>query len=417
MLKQYFMIDIRKKSYYIYRGARCLFKLLTRNSCKPIRNITYYPCVRDKKLLANVANRAAWYFPTSAFSGVKVKIPVDVDLESLNLHSLIPPGAQQNYLTCCNNIELIHHEEAGLSKADAILLWDKNCLLKPCIWPYLGKTAIVDPLFYASVECGTYQGFFNETIKQGQQERFIELSKRNYSELLKQVSSYDKGYVFGTGPSLDRAFEFNFGNGFRVVCNSIVKNKELLNHIKPHLLVFADPVFHFSPCMYSAEFRRLMREAVDEYQCYVMVPDISVPLLVAHFPDLKGKIIGMPRRGKKLNFPGENDFFVPVTRNILTMLMLPVASSVAREIYIIGADGRKPDENYFWKHSFSSQFGNLMQTAFDTHPSFFRDRVYKDYYKEHCKVLEGLINYGESMGITYHTLTPSYIKVLAQRQL
>jgi hypothetical protein len=104
-------------------------------------------------------------------------------------------------------------------------------------------------------------------------------------------------------------------------------------------------------------------------------------------------------------------------------LMIPIVSSVCKEIYIIGADGRKPsetggrkpDENYFWRHSSSSQFIDLMQTVFDTHPSVFRDRPYTDEYKDYCEFFEGLLRYGEGLGKRYYSLTPSYIPVLAQR--
>ena len=99
----------------------------------------------------------------------------------------------------------------------------------------------------------------------------------------------------------------------------------------------------------------------------------------------------------------------------MTMLMLPVASTVADETYMIGADGRSQGEKYFWKHNPSAQFDDLMDSAFATHPSFFRDRIYSDYYNEHCRYLEGLVAYGETRGKTYYSQTPSLIPTLAKR--
>jgi len=415
--RQHFKIGTRKFSYYFYAGIKRVVSALKRNYDKDVRNVLYYPVVEDKETLADLVNRAVWYFPASVFSNVRVRIPVNINRANVDYSFLVPPGAQKNYIPKFKNIELIGQREIKLAEADAIMIWRTKGLFDPRVLPYFDRTSVVDPTYYSTIESRTYQGAYDRTIARVEHDNFNQLSKKNYEELLKQVAGYSKGYVFGTGPSLDRAFEFNYSNSFCVVCNSMVKNKALLNYIKPQLLVFSDPVFHFSPCRYAAEFRQMMLETVDRFQCYIMLPEQSVPLLLAHYPNLKSKIIGMPKKnGKVYNFPTADNFFVRGSRNVLTMFMLPVVSSVAGEIYIIGADGRQTDEKYFWQHSASSQFNDLMQTAVDTHPSFFRDRVYTEYYEEHCEFLEGLVNYGESLGKRYYALTPSYIPVLAQRQ-
>lgn len=415
--RQHIKIGIRKISYFFYAGIKRIVSTLKRNNDKDVHNVLYYPVVRDKETLADLVNRVIWYFPADALSNVRVRIPVNINLANIDYSFLVPPESQQNYISKFKNIEFIRQREIKPSEADIIMVWNNKGLFNPRVWPYFDRTAIVDPTYYSTIESRTYQEAYDQTIARVDHDSFNQLSKKNYQELLNLVAGYSKGYVFGTGPSLDRAFEFNYSNSFCVVCNSMVKNKALLNYIKPQLLVFSDPVFHFSPCRYAAEFRQMMLEAVDQFQCYIMLPEQSVLLLLAHYPNLKSKIIGMPKKnGKVYNFPTADNFFVRGSKNVLTMFMLPVVSSVVGEIYIIGADGRQPDEKYFWRHSVPSQFNDLMQTAVDTHPSFFRDRVYTEYYKEHCKFLEGLVNYGESLGKSYYSLTPSYIPVLAQRQ-
>ena len=127
--------------------------------------------------------------------------------------------------------------------------------------------------------------------------------------------------------------------------------------------------------------------------------------------------IGIPTRKRDFNFPTCDNFYVKASDNILTLFMLPIASAVAEKIQIIGSDGRQKNENYFWKHSSSAQFDELMQTVFDTHPSFFRDRVYTNYYEVHCKILNNLIEYGESLGKNYISLTQSYIPALEKRHV
>ena len=413
--RERFKINIRKKIDFFYRSVRKILRVITKNKEKVLRQVMYYPVVTDEKVLADLINRVAWYLPDSAFSQVDIVIPVGDRVAKNDIMSLRTPVYQQRYIKQSTNIKLVSKKNLDLGQADAILVWDKSKLLNIRVLPHIARTEVVDPTYYSTIESGTYMSLYYRTLEHKEKELVVELSKKNYQSLLNKVMGYDKAYVFGTGPSLDRAMEFDYSDGFCVVCNSIVKNKTLLQHIKPQLLVFADPVFHFSPCLYSAEFRRLMLDVVKEFDCYIMLPEHNVPLYLSHCPELENKIIGMPVYGENYNFPNYNNFNVRGSANILTLFMLPVASAVAREIYIIGADGRNPDEKYFWKHSSSSQFDDLMQTVFNTHPSFFRDRVYTDYYKQHCDFLEGLIHYGERLGKKYYTLTPSYIPALECR--
>ena len=117
-----------------------------------------------------------------------------------------------------------------------------------------------------------------------------------------------------------------------------------------------------------------MLEAVREFGCFLMIPEMNLPMMISHYPELKDFIIGMPALNGSYNFPTRENFYVKQTDNIMTLIMLPVASAVSEEIYILGSDGRMPDDNYFWKHGRTVQFEELMDTAFRTHPSFFKDR-------------------------------------------
>ena len=438
-------INMRKIMAYGYYGMGKVLKSLGGDAGRVIRHVIYYPVVKDIGTLADLVNRISWYLPQSDFSKVKVSIVADPQFANTNLDSLVPPPSQQAYIGQRDDIHLIEPRAANLSQADAIMLWDRRSMFEPRLLRHLAKVTMVDPWFYYIMEAVLWVRLYFQTVDNEQKERLSELSRRNFQALLNQVARCKQGYVFGTGPSLERATEFSYDGGFCVVCNSIVKNKALLRHIKPQLLVFVDEAFFFSPCRYSAEFRRLMLETVEEFQCYIMIRDHQVPLLLAHYPQLESRIIGMPAPGvwdmsvrqimrmllhkptrmpfptkipgheEKWNFPTLDKFYVRVAPSVMPGLMIPVVSSVCEEIYIIGADGRKPDENYFWTHSQSSQFGELMQTVFDTHPSFFRDSDYTDNYKEYCQFFEELVHYGESLGKRYYSLAPSYIPALAKR--
>jgi len=443
--------NIQKMIAYSYYGVgKLMKKIKIQKDGRVIQNVLYYPAVKDIETLSDLVNRISWYFPESVLSQPEVSIAVDTKLLSTDLESLVPPLSQYNYIGRSRNIHLIDYRAVNLYQADVIMLWDKRSMYEPRVLWHLNKVNVVDPTYYFSVEGDTHRRMYIQTLESQQKERLSDLSKRNYQSLLDKVSKCERGYVFGTGPSLDRAMEFDYRGGFRVVCNSIVKNKSLLGYIKPQLLVFGDPVMHFSPSRYATTFRQAALEAVNEFNCYIMTQEYSVPLYLAHYPELENKIIGMPAPGvwemslfeiikmvlrrphkipwfdripghsEEYNFPTPDKFYTRLTGSVLPSFMVPVVSYVCKEIYFIGADGynpreRKPDGTSVWSYSSSSQFGELVQTAVDTHPSFFRDQPYTFNYKIYCENFEGLLRYGESLGKRYYSLTPSYIPALAKR--
>jgi len=123
----------------------------------------------------------------------------------------------------------------------------------------------------------------------------------------------------------------------------------------------------------------------------------------------------VPGQQNSFNFPTLADPTVKNSTSVLTSVMMPLASALIDEINIIGADGRKKDEDYYWKHSAASQFNDLMGTVFSTHPSMFRDALYSDQYEQHCAFVNELIRYGESLGKHYYSLTESYVPALSER--
>ena len=396
-----------------FAGLKYSYRKLKGHS--QIRKILFYPEINEIGLLADIVNRASWYFPKSEISGLKIYVPVSRNLIDTDPQVLTPPSWEENYIKNSIPVEFTERKDRNLNGFDAIMVWSWKSLMNVRIIPQWHKVYIVDPMFYSYVESETYRSMYKKSVSPDSLETLLHLSKTNYERLLHKVSGLKKGYIFGTGPSVEEAVKHNFSDGFTVVCNSIVKNRNLLKHINPDLLVFADPVFHFSPCRYSAEFRRQMLEAVRELGCFIMIPEINLPMMISHYPELKDFIIGMPALNDSYNFPTRENYFVKQTDNIMTLLMLPVASAFSEEIYILGSDGRMPDDNYFWKHGRTVQFEELMDTAFKTHPSFFKDRDYPGYYTRHCKVLTEMVEYGEKMGKKYYSLTSSRIPALIER--
>jgi hypothetical protein len=176
-------------------------------------------------------------------------------------------------------------------------------------------------------------------------------------------------------------------------------------------------VFHFGPSKYAHEFREDAAAVLQNYDCVAAVSTPKRSLLAGHYPEISEQIIEIESVSSDLpRFPTHRSLDVMGTSNIMTLLMLPIASSLTDRIHILGADGREEDESYFWEHSDIAQYDDdMMKTAVDSHPSFFRDRIYTDYYDQHVQTLEEMIEYGERQGLEYVSLTESYIECLQSR--
>ncbi len=450
--RQNFKIYTRRFIAHSYYGIARLIRATMGLDSKCVTSIMTYPVITDISNLSDIVNRLKWYLPKTNISNLKIFIPVDKKLLNITLDSLTPPSFQENYLSSENNIHLMEETQSEINDVnpDAVLLWDSRRMYSKYILSHLPRVFIVDPSYYHSFEALNYSRLFNLTTSPELKTKLAEQSKDNFCRLLREVDGCHRGYVFATGPSLATAYDFDYSGGFRIICNTIVKNQDLLEHIKPQLLVFIDEANFFSVSRFSAEFHKMVLKTVNQFHCYVMVPDHLVALLLAHFPELKDRIIGIsapglremsvreiikmlivkpwkflsfvpeldkiPGKNEWFNFPQPDKMYVMRSTSVFTSHVLPVASTVCDEIYIIGADGRKPGEKYYHSYDKSSQFGELMQTLFDTHPAIFRDSIYTDYYRKHCDFIGRIIRYGEERGKKYYSLTPSYIPALAKRQ-
>ena len=155
-----------------------------------------------------------------------------------------------------------------------------------------------------------------------------------------------------------------------------------------------------------------------ETDALLVTHDLFAGVLLAHHPELVDRtIILRVRKGKRpWQWPTPTRMTVKLTNNVLTTAMVPTAFALADRVEIAGCDGRQVSESYFWRHNARTQYSDdLMRTAFDAHPAFFRERDYNDYYKQHCEELEGLLTAGEAAGKVVLGTTPSFIPALNRR--
>jgi len=280
------------------------------------------------------------------------------------------------------------------------------------------RAVIGDPYWYSSVEVEAFVTLSGVGTSTAEWQTIRDRSAKLLERLQAQYRDASVA-VFGTGPSMSSVDLNSIGTDLIVACNSVVSNRQWLAAARPTVLAFGDPVFHFGPSRYAAQFRSDLRRAAAETDAVFVIPERYAPLVERNLPEVATRMIAVrhARDGSLLGLQPDH-LVVPQTANVLTLLMLPVALSLGSDVTIAGCDGRRPAERYFWQHNTEVQYGDeLMKTAFDAHPSFFRDRDYVAYYETHCRQLEMMLSAAEESGARFRSLTPSEIPALRVRTL
>ena len=239
----------------------------------------------------------------------------------------------------------------------------------------------------------------------------------SFAGLAQRLGGAKRAYVVGTGPSAREALEHDLSDGIRIICNTVVLDDELMDHVRPNILTFADPIFHFGPSTYVQRFQEAVVEQAAKHDFTIVTTERYVPLLRAHAPKIADRVIGV-RQGSG-NWPENYDLRANLAikpyPNVLTLLMLPIAATLADEIGLIGFDGRDPRDNYFWRHGSTVQLDQELQDIKLVHPGFF-EIDYADYYEDHIATVERMASQLDIRGKTLRPLVESFIPALRRRQ-
>lgn len=248
-------------------------------------------------------------------------------------------------------------------------------------------------------------------------------ARQNLRDALSKYGGFDRAYVFGTGPSLSRAGEREWSDGFRIVCNTIVRDQELFNHIDPHLIVAGDAVYHYSHTLFSKEFRKdLLARMTENQGLYFVYPEIFDVIVQNEFSRFGDRLVPIPTGGPKvLDADLATTFKLPSLGNVLALLLLPLAFTFSRKAILIGFDGRDPrdQKSPFWANSGKHSYPELMWTLKDQFPGFFDHFVpnndSRQYVKSVHEDLDGLFLDVESRGRSIEMLHPSWTDTLNRR--
>lgn len=387
--------------------------------------LAIFPLIEEEHQLVDILSRAAWFLSFCAIDRIFVLISSE-GLSNIRWRVAdgLDPKIAEKFELLRQKLEfVIVRQESDLqlcmSQASIILRWKKDAVPSfvssdtLATWEKGKKVLQVDPVairqegsFYIDV------GFsLVEDMKS-----LIEQNQLKFQRLASRLGHFDRAYLMATGPSIGKYRQFDYSNTLSIVCNSVINDEELMEIVRPQILVFADPIFHFGPSQYAATFRAKLVESTQKHDYTICIPIKYYPLFTAALPQLADRTIGIPfLKDSEFNFDLHNDFIVKTTANILTFLMVPLASTFADEIGILGCDGRPLEENtYFWGHNAKTQFNEKMENIRVVHPGFF-DIDYNDYYLEHCHTLESELSAGEVTGKKFFSLGFSHIPALNSR--
>ena len=421
-----FMLRVRMKKIAIrdrvLRIAGRVFRRVLRIRRKSHR-VTYFPAFDDTDLLSDHYHRACWYLPF-----------VEGSCESVSLYQTVggtinprpdymaPPPLTPTHID-------VHKGRIrnliSLFRSDVVLLWrngDTSSFLKFLVRFCGIKVVNVATEDLASKEYGTYASIIWLHLQSGeQQERVLELHKRKFGQLAKQIRSveYKKASVFGTGPSLTKAYDFDFSDSLNIVCNSIVQNEALLDHLNPRFISAGDVVSHLGVSAYAHQFRNDLIHALKTRELTFVTTASFGALFLYHYPELEDKVILIPQTCDGPVFDLQEYFGAPRLDSTLNIHMLPLAATFCDTIWILGCDGKSEegDNEDFWTHAKEAQYHDLVDSGLRCHPTFDIHRQLSTYDK-FLKSTQWTVEEGEkNHGKQYLCLAPSSIPSLRDRQI
>lgn len=384
---------------------------------KEIYNIVVVPSFRKEKDFNEFLGKLAWYFAPVAPRLNRIYF----NCNSPKIEQTQPAWLDSNILgkmkRISEKITFYKPEEFDsiIHKKKPFIILKWNNRRKTYIDRLLGSSLSIFDVDDKNQRYAT-SNFLRASFQLTRNREALQKKYKNRFKQLLNTQGNSKLFLLGTGPSLEHYEEFSFENTTVIACNSIVKNRAILTHSKPKIIVAADPVFHAGPSAYAKSFRNDLKSYLKTNpDCYFIAPFAHHHIYESFFADLPdSQLVFIPIEQKnKINLSIDDDFRLEPTDNVLTLFLLPLACTLSMDISLIGFDGNKRKPLfYFWKHSESSQYTNLISTSKKAHPSFFK-RSFSKYYKTHTDQLTIYIDEIRKKGIQITSRTKSYIPAIS----
>lgn len=388
---------------------------------KQAGEICYFPPFPEVAALAEHMHRASWYLTGTHSPISRVSFAGPIDKADL-------PPAPEYFATqgmSTETFDILADPEAylaALERAGTVLVWQPLPQgLRSYLMDSLGGAKVIpvathDP---TAVEYGSYCRSPWESLPAAERTLLLQESQDRFRRVLEaeRVAGKTCSAVFGTGPSIDTAFTFDFSACLTVACNSIVANAALLDHIRPTFICAGDAVSHYGVSQYAETFRADLVRAIKTRGVYFLTSATVGFLLLQKHPEIRDHVILCEQGITGLNCEMETVWALPKFDSTLNIHMLPIAASFSDTIYMLGLDGRDPNpanNEDFWAHSKAAQYHDLVDSGHLAHPTFAINRARSTEDRYIASVRESLMA-GEVLGKSFYALAPSFTPAIHAR--
>jgi len=405
-------------------------------------DVLFYPPFPNRPLLFDQLFRSVWHFlpalekigrlifPYSGADFALLDTPQILGMARLYLNRDFDPAIADYAPRFEDKVDIIADGSLDPSR------YTKNTCpnLKGVIVWHVGDAAAVAAARQIAAQTGAELIWADPTVVQQETLSVIRFSYKFFAqaEMEKMVNqSYDvfrkrlKGWkdqaisAFGNGPSLARIVESKFdpGNTLRAICNSTIGDEAALDHLRPELMFCGDPVQHCGVSLYAGRFRQDLARAMKDPNRVVFTQLGYVPYFrEAVAPEARERVIGIGNdRRPGFNIDLTAEYITAATANIFTMIVLPVAFTIAKRVDIYGCDGMpfaaatKP-----WSHANEGDYMGKMAVTHRVHAGFWQ-RNYEEEFWSYCRDMEEILSTAEKSGATVASRTPSYVPALGKR--
>ena len=251
----------------------------------------------------------------------------------------------------------------------------------------------------------------------------IRLSRMRFTRRVEELKSLRLkcSYIFGTGPSLEKAIGRDWSDGYRIVSNTIVRDPDLWRHLDPHFIVAADAIYHFGHTAFARAFRKDLGARLEETRTFFVYPAFFDEIVQREFRDFGDRLIPIPT-GVHLQLEVDlcECFQLPDLGNVLALMLLPLGCSLSRTVCLWGFDGRAPQDTLFWANSNKHTYLEWMPDLQKAHPQFFkhhlpRQNPGKYVQSVHGELLDQRLSEAEAAGFRFRMLHPSWTRTLQKR--
>jgi len=408
-----------KRVYRLFKDRN--IQLVTR---KKQVNILWFPIIEtDDELYREVA-RVVWYVNPIVNKVDKIVMLVSSKYTHMNILKLKIPeyvdaGIHKLFSAFLDKIIFVNEfQNIQPMKYDLVVEWKhlNDTKRKQAFYPYYINAAVMQNQFEANQIMKISNILLGKNQKKDNYTKLINLLKKLKNQEYKSI------YVFGSGPSLQNfdTNTINYEESCSIICNSVVKNLDLLKKINPKIIVATDTVFHAGYSKYAQEFRQAVVNAMDLIDdLFFLVPLRDYMLYIKNLPKrFNSRIIGI--KGKKIqkyNLDLLKKQYLKSTSNVLTFFLLPIAASLSKQIKIVGFDGKAPeDQNIFWQYDKKSQFLETINYTKEAHPAFYKVD-YKQYYQTHCEEVREIVDMMQKKKIYIDVVGISYVPALKALRL